>query len=81
MPQPGGRPVCNVYSVTTNQQAIIQLALALRDTTGNLPSLPGVFPDYAAPIGRTGADGVRELVMARGGMPSPAFALRESTAL
>ena len=38
--------------------------------------LPGIFPDYAAPIVRTGADGVRELVMARWGMPSPAFALQ-----
>ena len=47
----------------------------MRDTTGNLPQLPGIFPDYAAPIVRTGSDGVRELAMARWGMPSPAFAL------
>jgi putative SOS response-associated peptidase YedK len=67
--------VCNLYSVTTNQQAIIALARAMRDTSGNLPVLPGVFPDYAAPIVRTGADGVRELAMARWGMPSPAFTL------
>lgn len=67
--------MCNLYSVTKGQQAIRELANAMRDTTGNLPPLPGVFPDYAAPIVRTGADGVRELVMARWGMPSPAFAL------
>jgi putative SOS response-associated peptidase YedK len=68
--------VCNLYSVTKGQQAIRELAGAMRDTTGNLPMLPGIFPDYAAPIVRIGADGVRELVMARWGMPSPAFALQ-----
>jgi putative SOS response-associated peptidase YedK len=40
--------------------------------TGNLPALPGIFPDKMAPIVRNGADGPRELVMARSGMPSPA---------
>ena len=68
--------MCNLYSVTKGQQAIRDLANAMRDTTGNLPSMPGVFPDYAVPIVRTGADGVRELVKARWGMPSPAFALQ-----
>jgi putative SOS response-associated peptidase YedK len=62
--------------MSKGQQAIRELAGAMRDTTGNLPMLPGIFPDYAAPIVRTGADGVRELVMARWGMPSPAFALQ-----
>jgi len=68
--------MCNLYSVTKGQQAIREIANAMRDTTGNLPPQPGVFPDYAAPIVRTGADGSRELVMARWGMPSPAFALQ-----
>ena len=67
--------VCNLYSMTTNQQAIRELARAMRDNAGNLPALPGIFPDQAAPIVRTGADGVRELVRVRWGMPSPAFAL------
>ncbi len=48
----------------------------MRDLTGNLPILPGIFPDYVAPIVRTGADGVRELALARWGMPTPAFALK-----
>ena len=68
--------MCNLYSMSKGQQAIRELAGAMRDTTGNLPILPGIFPDYAAPIVRTGADGVRELVMARWGMPSPVFALQ-----
>jgi len=68
--------MCNLFSMNKGQQAIRELAGAMRDTTGNLPMLPGIFPDYAAPIVRTGVDGVRELVMARWGMPSPAFALQ-----
>jgi putative SOS response-associated peptidase YedK len=40
------------------------------DRSGNMPPLPGIFPDYSAPIGRNGAEG-RELVMARWGMPTP----------
>ena len=32
--------------------AIIAFARAMRDLTGNLPPMPGVFPDYPAPIVR-----------------------------
>lgn len=67
--------MCNLYSITKGQQAIRELARAMVDRTGNLASMPGVFPDYAAPIVRNGAEG-RELVLARWGMPSPAFALK-----
>jgi putative SOS response-associated peptidase YedK len=42
-----------------------------RDRTGNLPPMPGVFPDYAAPIVRNAPDGGRELMLARWGMPGP----------
>ena len=63
--------MCNLYSLTKGQAAIIALARAMRDMTGNLPSLPAIFPDAMAPIVRTGADGGRELVMARWGMPGP----------
>ena len=68
--------MCNLYSLTKGQQAIRDLSRAMRDATGNLPPLPGIFPDYAAPIVRTGVDGVREMEMARWGMPSPVFALQ-----
>jgi putative SOS response-associated peptidase YedK len=62
--------MCNLYSVTKGQQAIIALARAMHDRTGNLPPLPGIFPDYPAPIVRNTEDG-RELTMARWGMPTP----------
>lgn len=67
--------MCNLYSMTKGQQAIRDFVRASRDLTGNLPSMPAVFPDYSAPIVRNSAEG-RELVMARWGMPSPAFALK-----
>jgi putative SOS response-associated peptidase YedK len=67
--------MCNLYSLTSNQQAIREFAKAWKDSTGNLPPLPGIFPDYPAPIVRNEAGG-RELAMARWGMPSPAFALK-----
>lgn len=69
--------MCNLYSVTKGQQAIREIAGAMVDRTGNLPSLPGIFPDYPAPIVRNGADG-RELVMARWGMPSSKKALMDA---
>jgi hypothetical protein len=40
--------------------------------------MPGVFPDYKAPIVRNGAEG-RELATARWGMPSSQHALMEAT--
>ena len=67
--------MCNLYSLTKGQAAIRALARAMVGRTGNLPPLPGIFPDYGAPIVRDGANG-RELVLARWGMPSPLFALK-----
>lgn len=67
--------MCNLYSLSKGQQAIRELADAMQDSTGNLPVMPGIFPDYAAPIVRKGADGARELTLARWGMPTPSFAL------
>lgn len=68
--------MCNLYSHTSNRQAIIDLARAFKinESVGNLEPLPGIFPDYPAPIVRN-MDGERELTMARWGMPSPQFAL------
>ena len=53
--------MCNLYSITTNQAAIIALFRVVNRYVGNLAPMPGVFPDYKAPIVRNGADG-REFV-------------------
>jgi putative SOS response-associated peptidase YedK len=70
--------MCNLYSLTKGQQAIIAIAQAMNDRTGNLPLMPGIFPDYPAPIIRNAPDG-RELALARWGMPSPQFVLKGRT--
>lgn len=72
--------MCNLYSMTKNVDAIQRLfgVEAGRDHTGNLPSMPGIFPDYPAPIVRNGSGG-RELVLARWGMPSSQKALMDAT--
>jgi hypothetical protein len=68
--------MCNLYSITTNQAAIISLFRVMnpirRQPTadaGRVSGLSGV---------RNGADG-RDLAMARWGMPSSQFALMEAT--
>jgi putative SOS response-associated peptidase YedK len=70
--------MCNLYSMTKNVDAIKQLFGALNSRVGNLPSLPGIFPDYPAPIVRNALHG-REIVMARWGMPTSQSALMEAT--
>jgi putative SOS response-associated peptidase YedK len=67
--------LCNLYSLTRGQAAIREIARAMVDRTGNLPPLPGIFPDTEAPIVRNGPEG-REMTLARWGMPSPAFVLQ-----
>ena len=70
--------MCNLYSVTKGQAAIVKLTRAMIARTGDLPPLPGIFPDYGASIIRDGPDG-RELLLARWGMPSSQHALMEAT--
>lgn len=70
--------MCNLYSLSKHQAGVRQLVDALTPEVGNFPPLPGIFPDYAAPIIRTAADGRRELAMARWGMPSSRKALLDA---
>ena len=70
--------MCNLYSMTSNQEAIRAFAGALRDSAGNLGPLPGIFPDYAAPVVCNTPEG-RELAMLRWGMPSSQAALLDAS--
>ena len=63
--------MCNLYSLTRTQDEIRHLARAMRDTVGNLPPLPAIFPDTMAPVVHTAEDGVRELALMRWGFPPP----------
>src|SRR5260370_26975215 len=70
--------MCNLYSMTKNVDAIRQLFGALNSSVGNLPSMPGIFPDYPAPIVRNAPNG-RKVALARWGMPSSQKALIDAT--
>lgn len=68
--------MCNLYSVTTNVDAIRSFVRDMhvdQAVIGNMPPMPGVFPDYAAPIVRNFEDR-RELTNVRWGMPSSSYA-------
>ena len=58
--------MCNLYSITTNQAAIIALFRVVNRYVGNLAPMPGVFPDYPAPVIRN-TDSGTELAMMRWG--------------
>jgi hypothetical protein len=55
-----------------NKEAIRRLFKVTRVSTGNMPTLPAIFPDGIAPVGRTNDD-ERELLNIRWGMPGPQF--------
>ncbi len=63
--------MCNLYSMTKSREAVAAFSRAMRDITGNQPPLPAIFPDQLAPVARTGADGVREVLNMRWGFPPP----------
>lgn len=55
--------MCNLYSMTKNVDAIRRLFGELNSSVGNLPSMPGIFPDYPAPNRPQNARG-REVIAA-----------------
>jgi hypothetical protein len=53
--------MCNLYSITKGQAAIIAFTRAMRDTTGNLPSLMAPAED-ALKLQRPLSDGALKIV-------------------
>ncbi len=62
--------MCNLYNFTAGPRAILEFTRAMHNFAGNLEP-EDIYPDRSAPIVRAGADGERELVRARWGMPTP----------
>jgi len=62
--------MCNLYSLGKGQDEIGKFFRSVKDETGNMPPLPGIFPDMQAPVVRV-VDGERRLSMLRWGMPTP----------
>jgi putative SOS response-associated peptidase YedK len=71
--------MCNLYSMVTNVEAFRRFvkAFEIAEQLGNLQPLPGIFPDYPAPIIRNGRKGP-ELVSYRWGMPTPRSILEQA---
>ncbi len=44
--------MCNLYSMTRNQDAIRRLFKVTKDSAGNLPASSAIFPDGMAPVVR-----------------------------
>ena len=68
--------MCNLYNVSTNQEAIRRLTKSF-DHLGNLQPSLDVYPDQMAPIVRNNA-GEREATWVRWGMPSSKEALMKA---
>ena len=67
-----GAAMCNLYSVTTNREALRALARTIKDNElGNFEPLPAVFPNRIAPVARSMPDGGREAIYMRWGFPPP----------
>ena len=62
--------MCNLYNLTTNQQAIRDMARVMQDSLGNLEPDLDVYPDRPAPVARNTAEGP-ELARLTWGMPTP----------
>lgn len=62
--------MCNLYAMMKSRAAVAALARAMNDRNHNNPPMPGIFPDYAAPVVINGPEGAREMRDMRWGMPS-----------
>jgi len=69
--------MCNLYSMVKTRDYVRGLIGALRDLNNNQPPIPGIFPDYAAPIVRM-ENGERIMQDARWGLPSSRKALLDA---
>lgn len=54
--------MCNLYSMTTNYQAILRLFRVPHNRAAQIDPLPAIFPGWNAPVVRKAEDGERELV-------------------
>ncbi|MES0038647.1 SOS response-associated peptidase [Mesorhizobium sp. M0046] len=63
--------MCNLYNITTSQEAVRQWTRALRDILGNLEPSIDIYPNRPpGPVVRNALDGERELTSLLWGMPT-----------
>jgi putative SOS response-associated peptidase YedK len=68
--------MCNLYNITTNQEAIRQFIGIMEDRVGNLEPSLDLDPDRPAPVVRNVGNGGRELARLTWGMPTPEMLLK-----
>jgi putative SOS response-associated peptidase YedK len=72
--------MCNLYAIKRGRAEIAEFTRALFDRNHNQPPIPGVYPDYSAPVVLDAGDGGREMRDMRWGMPSPRKTLLDAAA-
>ena len=73
--------MCNLYSLNKNRESVAKLFNVGHNRSVDIPPLPGIFPNYNAPVVRQAADGERELINMNWGfvLPQPGKAPRRVT--
>ena len=73
--------MCNLYSLNKNRESVAKMFNVSHNRSTDIPLLPGIFPNYNAPVVRQAADGERELVNMNWGfvLPQPGKAPRRVT--
>ena len=66
--------MCNLYSMTSNVEALRRLFGRFEGDTSNLPPFEEIYPGKPAPVLRRGDDGGLKLETMRWGFPPPAAA-------
>lgn len=72
--------MCNLYAMMRGRAEVAALMRALEDRNNNQPPMPGVYPDYAAPVIVHDEGGARKMRDMRWGMPSPKNVIYEAAA-
>lgn len=70
--------MCNLYAMMRSRAEVGRLARATRDLNHNAAPMPGIFPDYSAPVVLKDDAGERVLRDLRWGLPSSSKALLDA---
>ena len=63
------KAVCNLYSLNKNKNTVATMFRVAHNRTVHIDPLPGIFPNYTAPVVRHAADGEREMALMSWGFP------------
>ena len=61
--------MCNLYSLNKNKNTIATMFRVAHNRTVHIDPLPGIFPNYTAPVVRHAGDGEREMALMSWGFP------------